>query len=117
MSRNSHPVYSTGSDRICADCFMPETDCICEKSDRRAAVKGTAEIRREIKGRRGKTVTTISGLALDDPSLTELASQLKRCCGTGGSIKNRIILIQGDRVEQVRSFLRDRGFQVRQTGG
>jgi len=96
---------------------MPVLDCICEKANQIATGDGIAKIRREIKGRKGKTVTTISGLEMGNETLHQLASELKQSCGTGGSIKDRIILIQGDRIKQVKSFLENKGFKVKQTGG
>jgi len=117
MNHLSRPVYSTDPDPVCPDCFMPVAECICEKSERKANEKGIAKIRREVKGRKGKTVTTISGLEMDDQSLSRLASKLKQSCGTGGSVKDCVILIQGDRIKEVKSLLQDWGFQVKQTGG
>lgn len=117
MTNHSRPVYSTGSGRICPDCGMPVADCVCGKQPVSDSKDGLARIRREVKGRKGKTVTTVAGLDLNEETLRRLASELKRSCGTGGSVKDRIILIQGDRLQQIKSFLEKRGFKVRQTGG
>ena len=78
---------------------------------------GTARVQRETKGRRGKTVTVIRGLALDAADLADLASELKRRCGVGGSAKDGVITIQGDQVDKVMAALEERGHQVKRSGG
>jgi translation initiation factor 1 len=74
-------------------------------------------VRRERKGRRGKTVTTINGVPLPRDELQELATELKRSCGTGGSTKNDVIEIQGDHVDALIDALRSRGYSVKRAGG
>lgn len=74
-------------------------------------------IRRETQGRGGKTVTAVHGLALDAPALDRLASDLKRRCGTGGSVKDGVILIQGDHRDTLVAELERRGFRVKLAGG
>ena len=78
---------------------------------------GSAKVRREKKGRGGKTVTAVYGLALDPNSLKELGKQIKQACGTGGSVKNGVIEIQGDMVEQVISQLEKSGYPAKRAGG
>jgi translation initiation factor 1 len=78
---------------------------------------GVARVRRETAGRHGKTVTAIHGLPLGDAALKELASELKRLCGTGGSAKDGAIEIQGEHVEKVIDALRARGFEAKRAGG
>ena len=65
------------------------------------------------KGRKGKQATIVANLTLDDENLKELAAQLKRHCGVGGSARGGEILIQGDKREAVLKFLKDQGFKVR----
>ena len=77
---------------------------------------GIVRVRREVKGRGGKTVTTISGVPLDDAQLKELGGKLKRGCGTGGSVKNGVIEIQGDHRETLKAALETQGFQDKQAG-
>ena len=72
---------------------------------------------REVKGRRGKTVTTIAGVPLPAPELRELAAALKRRCGSGGSAKEGVIEIQGDHRDVVIEELRARGYTVKWAGG
>ena len=80
---------------MCSDCGKPVANCICkQKNSGQSSTAGIVRIRREVKGRKGKTVTTISGIQANN--INELAKQLKQKCGTGGSVKDGIILIQGD---------------------
>ena len=78
---------------------------------------GIVRVQREVKGHRGKTVTSISGIPADDNALRELAAELKRRCGTGGSVKNGVILIQGDHRAILEAELEKRGYIVKQAGG
>jgi translation initiation factor 1 len=78
---------------------------------------GTVRVRREVKGRRGKTVTTISGIPLPEDELRALAGDLKRHLGTGGSAKNGIIEIQGDHRDSLIESLRAKGYPVKAAGG
>lgn len=78
---------------------------------------GTARVRRETKGRKGKGVMVISGLGLEPAELKKLASKLKKACGTGGSVVDETIEIQGDNKEKVKTELEKSGFKVKFTGG
>jgi translation initiation factor 1 len=78
---------------------------------------GIVRIRRETQGRGGKTVTTISGLGLASDALRDLASDLKRRCGTGGAVKDWVIEIQGDHREAIVAELEQRGYKVKLAGG
>ena len=78
---------------------------------------GIVRVRRETQGRGGKTVTTISGVGLAEDALRELAGELKRRCGTGGSVKDYVIEIQGDHREVIVAELQKRGFTVKLAGG
>jgi len=78
---------------------------------------GIVRIRREVKGRKGKTVTTVSGVASDEPDIQSLASDLKRHLSTGGSVKDGIIVIQGDHRDKLVRLLEDRGYRVKLAGG
>ena len=78
---------------------------------------GIVRIQREVKGRKGKTVTTVSGFQVDPLELKNLATELKRRCGTGGSIKDGIIIIQGDHREALIAELKSRGFKAKIAGG
>jgi translation initiation factor 1 len=78
---------------------------------------GTVRIRRETKGRGGKTVTVISGIPLDDEGIRAVAGELKRRCGTGGTVKEGVIEIQGDHCQVLMTELEQRGFRVKRAGG
>jgi translation initiation factor 1 len=75
------------------------------------------KIRRETQGRRGKTVTTVSGLTARPAVLEEIASALKQKCGAGGAVKDGVIEIQGDHREKVKTELEARGYGVKFAGG
>ena len=118
---NSRLVYSTETGRICDRCQKPLSDCSCKnkKSTPQTAVKydGKIRIQRETKGRKGKTVSTVSGFDLDDDALKDLATGLKRKCGTGGSVKNGIIIIQGDHRKTLLAELKKQGYTAILAGG
>lgn len=119
---NTRLVYSTESGRICPSCGHPTTKCTCKK--KKTAKKqsiypndGIVRIRREVKGRKGKTVTAVFGVPLDDKKLHQFAKTLKRLCGTGGTLKDGIILIQGDHRESLRNEIEKQGYTVKLAGG
>ncbi|MCO6056556.1 translation initiation factor Sui1 [Pseudomonas sp. MOB-449] len=109
-------VYSTDSGRHCPDCRQPIDACICKQTVVPAG-DGIARVRRETKGRGGKTVTTVSGVPLAEDALKELATALKRRCGTGGALKDGVIEIQGDHVDLLLEELAKRGFKAKKSGG
>jgi translation initiation factor 1 len=78
---------------------------------------GRVKVRREVAGRRGKAVTTVSGVPLDDAGLRELAGRLKKRCGVGGSAKGGVIELQGDQRDVVVEVLRADGYDVVLAGG
>ena len=118
---NSRLVYSTESGKICPLCRKPILDCTCKKKKSRSQTNikydGTIRIQREVKGRKGKTVTTVSAFQLADDELKNLAAQLKRRCGTGGSVKDGVIIIQGDHRDSLFTELKNRGFKAKIAGG
>ena len=115
---NSRLVYSTDAGRICPACAKPLVNCACRKEQAPPApADGVIRIRREVKGRGGKTVTVASGFKLDDDGLIKLAAELKRRCGTGGSAKDGEILIQGDHRETLLAELKKKGMVVKLAGG
>ena len=74
-------------------------------------------LHRESKGRGGKTVTLVKQLVLSDKDLKGLAKKLKQACGTGGTIKDGVIEIQGEHRERIAEVLRKQGYQVKVAGG
>jgi len=88
-----------------------------EPGPSQASAGGRVKVRREVAGRRGKAVTTISGVPLDDAGLRELAGRLKKRCGVGGSAKGGVIELQGDHRDVVVEVLRAEGYDVVMAGG
>ena len=113
----SRLVYSTDFGRACPQCGKPVAECVCRKGSPQAPTDGIVRVRREVKGRKGKTVTTITGIPLDEERLHELASELKRQCGTGGSVKDGVIILQGDHCDALIPLLQKRGYTVKRSGG
>ena len=109
-------VYSTESGRHCTKCGKPISQCICKKAARTTG-DGVVRIARESKGRKGKTVTLVSGVTLEDEAIHNLLSSLKRLCGAGGAFKQGVIEIQGDHRDTVFEELKKRGFTVKKVGG
>lgn len=72
---------------------------------------------RETKGRGGKAVTVITGLRLSVAELEAIAGELKRRCGSGGTVKEGVIEIQGDHRDAIVVALRARGFDAKRAGG
>ena len=83
----------------------------------RAPSGGRVKVRRETAGRRGKAVTTISNLPLDDAGVRELAGRLKKRCGVGGSAKDGVIELQGDHRDVVMAELKAAGYDAVLAGG
>jgi translation initiation factor 1 len=83
----------------------------------RMAAGGRVKVRREVAGRRGKPVTTIADVPLDDDGVRALGGRLKKRCGVGGSIKNGVIELQGDHRDLVVEMLRGEGYEVVLAGG
>lgn len=108
-------VYSTDAGKHCPVCRQPIDACRCAVETPKG--DGIARVRRETKGRGGKTVTTIAGLALSGEDIQVLAKDLKRRCGTGGSVKDGVIEIQGDHVDLLLDVLKVKGFTAKKTGG
>ncbi len=78
---------------------------------------GRVKVRRETSGRRGKGVTTVSGVPLRDAELKELAGRLKKRCGVGGSVKDGVIELQGDHRTVVMEVLKAEGYDAVLAGG
>lgn len=112
-------VYSTDTGRMCPVCRQPAMACSCAASQARVvpAGDGVARIRREVGGRGGKTVTVVTGLSLDEAALGALSRRLKAACGTGGTVKDGVLELQGDHRDQVASLLELEGFRSKRSGG
>ena len=116
--RTARLVYSTGDGRLCAQCELPVSLCACRnKPQSPVPADGFVRVRRETQGRGGKTVTVLLGLTGPPAKLAELARDLKRACGAGGSVHPQSIEIQGDHRGVVAELLRTRGYKVKLAGG
>lgn len=109
-------VYSTESGRMCPDCRQPVATCVCGQ---KPLVQGDGWVRvsRETKGRGGKAVTVVKGLALAASDLAALGKQLRAACGSGGTVKDGVIEVQGDHVDRVMAALQAEGHRVKRAGG
>jgi translation initiation factor 1 len=110
-------VYSTESGRMCPACRQPLKQCECKSGKAVAAGDGIVRVSRQTKGRGGKAVTLVRGLALDDAALSSLAKQLRTACGSGGTVKDGVIEVQGDHCERVIELLKPQGWTVKRAGG
>ena len=111
----SGTVFSSHSGRTCPRCGHPENDCRCSSSA--ANTEGRVRVARETKGRKGKAVTVVRGLGLRPDELKALAKRLKRICGSGGTVKDGTIEIQGDHRDRLVEELTRAGFRVKRSGG
>ena len=110
-------VYSTDPhwEQRCPRCGSHP--CRCPASASVSPERQEAHIRREVKGRGGKTVTTIANLQLSPADLKALGSQLRHACGTGGTVKDGVIEVQGDHRDKVAATLRALGYRTKFAGG
>lgn len=113
-------VYSSQHGRVCRQCGRPMPVCKCKAKAAAAAVAaagGVVRVGRETKGRKGKGVTVVTGVPLAGDALEELASKLKRLCGSGGTVRDGVIEIQGDHRDLLVAELSQRGWTVKRAGG
>jgi translation initiation factor 1 len=125
-------VYSTESGRMCPVCRKAIAQCACKRGEgawiagqarndnpgrKDGPADGIVRVSRETKGRGGKAVTIVRGLALDAASLAKLAQQLKAACGSGGTVKDGAIEVQGDHCDKVIALLQAQGHTVKRAGG
>ena len=101
---------------MCPACRAPIAACICGQKAPPAG-DGIVRVSRETKGRAGKGVTLVKGLALDAVALAALGKSLKAACGSGGTVKDHVIEIQGDHVVRVIEWLQREGWSVKRAGG
>lgn len=109
-------VYSTEVGRTCPVCRQAIAECVCH-TPKRPAGDGIVRVSRETKGRAGKGVTLVKGVPLDDEELMALGKKLKAACGSGGTVKDGVIEVQGDHVERVIESLKAQGYRVKRAGG
>lgn len=116
INTNSRLVYSTDGGRACPGCRQPLDRCACQAAALIAG-DGVVRVSRESKGRGGKTVTLVKGLALDAMALALLGKQLRTACGAGGTMKDGVLEIQGDHCDLVMATLVKLGHQPKRAGG
>ena len=77
----------------------------------------TIYLHRDSKGRGGKSVTLVKNLVLSEEDMKELAKRLKQVCGSGGTVKDNMIEIQGEHREKIAEELKKMGYKVKIAGG
>jgi predicted translation initiation factor SUI1 len=102
---------------VCPRCRRSAGNCTCQADKTPGKSAAVVRVGRETKGRRGKGVTIISDLPLDEAGLEALAARLKQRCGTGGTVKDGQIIIQGDQRERLVAELEGVGYRVKRVGG
>jgi len=115
-SASTSLVYSTDTGRMCPGCRQPVASCTCKKT---AVPKGDGVVRVSLqtKGRGGKSVTLVKGLALDADALAVLGKQLRSACGAGGTVKDGVVEVQGDHVDTLLAALHRLGHSGKRAGG
>ncbi len=116
----SNFVYSTQHGKLCGECGRPKAGCICARSrDAQLSIEGDGVVRvgRVTKGKKGNGVTTVTGLPLGEADLKALAKKLKQACGTGGTVKDGVIEIQGEHRDTLVTKLQGMGHTVKRAGG
>ena len=113
----SRVVYSTGIGAMCPGCVRPVAECVCGRAAKVAAAAGPVRVGRETKGRAGKGVTVVTGLVLPPAELEVLARALKQRCGSGGTVRDGVVEIQGEHRDTVVAELARRGITAKRAGG
>ncbi len=110
-------VYSTEHGPLCPRCGAPVAACTCRDEEAGVLRDGVVRVSRETRGRKGKGVTLVTGVPLPAGELAKLGKELKKKCGTGGTVRGAIIEIQGDHRDRLVTELRKRGWAVKRVGG
>jgi translation initiation factor 1 len=109
-------VYSTEAGRMCPHCSRAIDACACAALAKPAG-DGNVRVSRDSKGRSGKVVTVVRGLPLDAAALSLLGKELRCACGSGGTVKDGVIEVQGDHVLRILELLVAKGWKARRSGG
>ena len=109
-------VYSTEAGRMCPACRQPVGNCRCSSTPKRPPSDGVVRVAIQTKGRAGKGVTLVNGLDLDPVALAAMGKQLKTACGSGGTVKDGVIEVQGDHRDRVIRMLTEQGYVVKRAG-
>lgn len=115
--KDSTLVYSTESGANCPKCKKPLKKCVCKQQKPQPKRDGIVRVGRETKGRKGKGVSTVTGLPLTLDQIADVAKKLKQKCGSGGTVKDAVIEIQGDHRDTIIEELTKQGFTVKRSGG
>jgi translation initiation factor 1 len=115
-SKSGGLVYSTDSGRMCPVCRQPVASCAC-KAQPIPKTDGVVRVSLQTKGRGGKSVTLVKGLPLDAAALALMGKQLRSACGSGGTVKDGVVEVQGDHVASVMAALQKQGYNVKRAGG
>jgi len=111
-------VYSTDVGERCPNCLRPVRECVCKKgTPGKTSSDGIVRVSRETQGRKGKGVTVVTGLGLPPAELAALATELKKRCGSGGSVADGRIEIQGEHRDRLVEELTRRGWKAKRVGG
>jgi translation initiation factor 1 len=115
-------VYDSAVGRLdrCSNCKRRIEACVCpapRQQQQQQRTDGIVRVMRDKKGRRGKTVTVVTGLPGNADSLAEVATTLKRLCGSGGTVSGDNVEIQGDHRDRVAAKLTELGHTVKLAGG
>ena len=102
---------------MCPACRQPVASCSCKQARAPLKTGGVVRVSRETKGRGGKTVTRVVGLALDALALAQLGKHLRTACGSGGTVKDGVIEVQGDHCDLVMEALQKQGHAAKRAGG
>ena len=109
-------VYSTDPEwqEKCSVCDQPMNECTCNSKKVLNGQGRVIYVKREMKGRKGKTVTTISNIGEE---AKKIQKELQQLCGAGGTVKNGLIEIQGDHRVKIKEYLDKKGLKVKLSGG
>lgn len=110
-------VYSCDLGKMCPQCQKPINQCHCKKKAAVIPKDSVVRVGRETKGRKGKGVTVVTGIPLSENDLKDYAQSLKKKCGSGGTVKQGVIEIQGDHRDILIPLLLKEGWVVKRTGG
>jgi translation initiation factor 1 len=115
-------VYSTEGGRMCPACRQPLAACVCAaRAAQQAAAHwrgdGIVRVSRETQGRGGKAVTVVRGVDADADALAALGRRLRAACGSGGTVKDGVLEVQGDHRDRVVALLVLAGYTVKRAGG
>lgn len=120
LKPSTQRVYSTDQGQLCPVCGQALAACCCaDDADQLylQGLDGILRLRKETSGRKGKGVTLLEGVPLTQAALKQFTAQLKKYCGTGGALKDRVIEIQGDQRDKLQPYLEQLGYRVKRSGG